>query len=204
MPNVPKVPGVPNLASYAAGTIALMIEDAIGSLVFGNSASVWGVYQDGLPVIDHDSFVAFDFRQDFSILDYPVEDGGFQSYNKVQLPPEIRVRVSCGGPISRRQAFLASIDAVMSTTELYDVVTPETVYLGYNFSHRDFRRAGDQHNGLIVVDLWLTRIRETSSATFTNTQQPPAAGQQNTGNVQPQTPNDRISSAFDAGGWRIE
>lgn len=203
MANVPKVPGVPSLGSYAASALTILIDDVI-NLVFGGTANVWGIYLDGSQVIEADSMAAFDLRQDLPTSDYQVEEGAFQSYDKVQLPAEIRVRVACGGDIAARQRFLASIDAVMNTTDLYDVVTPEEVYQGYNFTHRDFRRTGDQGNGLITVDLWLTQIRESSQATFTNTQTPAAAGQQNSGNVQPQTPNDRVSSPFSAGNFQVQ
>lgn len=203
MANVPKVPGVPSLGAYAASLITLLIDDVI-NLVIGGSENVWGIYLDGDRVIEADSLAAFDLRQDNPISDYQVEDGGFQSYDKVQLPTEIRVRVACGGDIAARQTFLQSIDAVMNTTDLYDVVTPEAVYPSYNFTHRDFRRSGDQGNGLIVVDLWLTQVRESAQASFTNTQTPGGAGQQNSGNVQPQTPSGTISNGFSDGNFQVQ
>lgn len=201
--SIPKVPGVPNLASYAASSILLMISDAV-NLIIGSQQNLWGIFLDGDLVLESDSMVSFDLRQDLPISDYQVEEGAFQSYDKVQLPVEIRVRVSAGGDIANRQRFLQSIDAVMNTTDLYDVVTPEEVYVGYNFTHRDFRRQGDQGNGLIVVDLWLTQVRESAQSTFSNTQTPGAAGQQNTGNVQPQTPSDTVSQGFLSGGWKVQ
>ena len=112
--------------------------------------------------------------------------------------------VSAGGSIANRQAFLASIDAVMNTTDLYDVVTPETVYTGYNFTHRDLDRTSDKGNGLITVNLWLIEIRETSTATFSNTQQPAEAGQQNSGNVQPQPTTSYIDQNFSNGNWSVQ
>lgn len=203
MANVPKVPGVPSLGAYAASAISLLIDDVI-NLVIGGNENLWDIYLDGSPVIDFDSFAAFDLRQDLPVSDYQIEEGGFQSYDKVQLPIEIRLRVTCGGDVAARQAFLQSIDAVMNTTDLYDIVTPEAVYQGYNFTHRDFRRSGDQGNGLIAVDLFMTQIRESAQATFTNTQTPGGAGQQNSGNVQPQTPSDTISNAFTDGGFQVQ
>ncbi len=200
---IPKVPGVPSLASYAASSIALLIADAI-NIVFGAPQSLWGIFLDGEVVLESDSMVSFDLRQDLPTSDYQIEEGSFQSYDKVQLPTEIRVRVSAGGDLARRQRFLQSIDAVMNTTDLYDIVTPEAVYLNYNFTHRDFRRQSDQGNGLIVVDLWMTEIRESSQTTFSNTQTPGAAGQQNSGNVQPQTPNDTVASGFSSGGFKVQ
>lgn len=203
MPNVPKLPGVPPLASYLADPIVLMVADLVGSF-FGAGAAQWGIFLNGAPVIEFDSTIAFEFRQDLPVPDYPVEEGGFQSYNKVQLPQDIRVRLSTGGSIAKRQRFLQSIDEVINTLELYDVVTPEVVYLGFNFTHRDFRRTAEAGNGLIVVDLWMTEIRETSTATFSGTQTPQGAGQQNTGNVQPQTPNAIIFDGFGLGGWGVQ
>ncbi len=202
---IPKVPGVPGLMSYAANSIVLLVADLVG-FAFGGSpgSNPWGIYLDGEPVIEFDSTISFDLRQDFPISDYQVEDGGFQSYDKVQLPTDIRVRLATGGSVSARQRFLQSIDAVMNTTDLYDIVTPEIVYTGYNFTHRDFRRNGSEGAGLISVDLWMTEVRETATATFTNTQTPSGAGQQSAGNVQPQTPPDRVSQGFAAGGWEVQ
>lgn len=197
MPNIPNLPGVPNLSSYSASTIILMTADILR--FFGvPSVPQWGIFRSGIPVLVADSVVSFEIKQDFSISDYPVEQGSFQSYNKVQLPTDIRVQLACGGDDAKRQAFLYAIDAVINTTDLYDVVTPERVYVGYNFSHRDFRRNAKNGVGLLLVDLWMTEIRQTGTATFTNTQQPGVAGAQATGNVQPQEPSPAFVQAFDA------
>lgn len=185
MPNVPKVPGVPALSSYSTNAITLLVADAIAFIAsFG--LPTWGVFRNGVPVIAADNTIEFDFRQDFPVSDYPVEQGAFQSYNKVQLPSDIRMQFSAGGDEANRQNFLRSIDRVMNTTDLYDVVTPEVVYLDYNFTHRDMRRSAKNGAGLIVVGLYLVEIRETASAALSNTQQPGEATAQGVGNIQPQ------------------
>lgn len=201
MPNVPRVPGVPMLRSYSAASIILIAGDLLRALT-GLATTRWGIFRNGVPVLVADNVVSFEFKQEFSLSDYPVEQGGFQSYNKVQIPSEIRVRVSAGGSDANRQAFLASIADVINTTDLYDVVTPETVYIGYNFSHRDFRREAREGLGLITVDLWLTEIRQTATATFTSTQQPGVAGRQANGNVQAVTPATAVSEAVGDAGVR--
>ena len=66
-------------------------------------------------------------------------------------------------------------------------MTPEKVYLGYNFTHRDIHRA-DGRVGLIVADLWMIEIRETSTSLFQNTATPAVAGQVNSGVKQADTP----------------
>lgn len=202
MPIVPNVPGVPSLSSYATGAIALLVSDAVS---FALSAAIprWGIFRNGVAVIASTNTISFEMRQDFPISDYPVEKGAFQSYNKVQLPGDIRVSVSRGGSETERQQFLKSIDAVINTTDLYDVVTPEQVYTNYNFSHRDVRRAAKGGVGLITVDLWLTEIRESSTASFQNTQQPGIAGQQGVGNMQATTPIPYIQNQVSSGAWVI-
>jgi hypothetical protein len=194
MPAIPNVPGVPALTSYSLPATVLLVGDVLREIL-GPFASQWGIFRNGFPVIFGDNTVSFDFKQDFTIAEYPTERGGFQSYNKVQVPTEIRVRVSCGGSAARRQAFLASISAQMSTIDLYDVLTPEGVYIGYNFTHRDERRTAERGLGLITCDLWLKEVRLTATSTYTNTAQPGVAGGQGLGNVQPQSVDPKIAAA---------
>lgn len=206
MPNVPNLPGVPPLASFSSTTFDLLTSDVITALT-GAALPVWGIYLDGEPVIAADNTIDFEFKQDNPISNYPVEQGGFQTYDKVQLPADIRMRFSAGGSETNRQDFLSSIDAVMNTTDLYDVVTPEVVYTSYNFTHRDFKRTSQNGVGLITVDLWLEEVRVSAPATFSNTQQPSEASQQGNGNVQAQTPpqavETKVSTTVDngGGGW---
>lgn len=185
MPNVPNVPGVPALLSYSPFSVVLLVQD-VARAVLGPFVTRWGIFLNGVPVLAADNQISFEYLQDFPISDYPVEKGGFQSYNKVQLPGDIRVSFSAGGSEENRQAFLASVDAVMNTISLYDVVTPEKIFLGYNFTHRNFRRTAQRGVGLIVVELRLTEVRPVVTTTFTSTQQPGIAGRQGAGAVEPQ------------------
>ena len=193
---VPNVSGVPPLSSFQLGPVALVLADAVGGIEGLGSGPQWGIFLDGAPVLDYDSFVSFDYKQDYVISTYPVENGGFQSYDKVQLPFDVRVKVSAGGSIANRAAFLASIDAVIGDTNLYDVVTPEITYTSVNFTHRDVHRAAANGLGLLVVDLWMEEVRETGSTAFQNTQQPGEAGQVGGGNVQPVTPTQTQLNAM--------
>lgn len=195
--DVPNVPGVPPLPSYGPNLVAVVAETAIALLIGAAIGPQWGIFLGGAPVLAANSTVDFDFKQDFVVPTYQQEDGGFQSYDKVQLPIEIRVRVSSGADPASRAALLQSIDAVMNTLSLYDVVTPDEVYTSFNFTHRDYPRDAAKA-GYIVVDLWLTEIRVTSTSTYGNTQQPGNAGQTSTGAVQPTTPNQQVQQSFDA------
>ena len=198
MVDVPNVPGVPSLSSFASDIPEFLVGDVIAPLLinalFGPQ---WGIFLFGIPIILADNTVTFEVKQDFPISDYQVEAGSFNSYDKVQLPQELRIQVSCGGSEVKRQAFLASIDLQMNTTLLYDVVTPEQVFLNYSFHHKDYRRTAHQGLGLITVDLWMTQIRQSATALFQNTQVPGIAGQQSFGTQQTQTAPPSVEGQVD-------
>lgn len=189
MPDIPNVPGVPALTNYAIGNFTLVTSDLIGILAGGLINNVWGIFLFGIPVLAAaDSFVAFETKSDYSVPDYPVEQGSFQSYNKVALPREIRVTACCGGSEVRRQVFIDSIDLLIPNTFLYDVVTPERAYLNYNFTHSDMTRQAQRGVGLVTVNLYLTEIRQSAIAAFLQTAIPGIAGAVGLGNVQASAP----------------
>lgn len=189
MPDVPNLPGVPVLSSYA--TDALKVELLVTDLLIlfpGALTPQWGIFLDGEPIIVPDTIVNFEYKQDWSIMEYPIEQGSFETYNKVQHPFETRLRMSTGGTKAARQAFLAQLQAIAGDLNLYDVVTPEIVYPSCNIMHVDYRRAAQQGANMITVDVWLKQINDNVETTFSNTQQPDGASPVSGGNVQPVTP----------------
>lgn len=199
--DIPNVPGVPPLAAYALNEPALLFTDAISALLSAAGLSLWGVYLNGLPVFPMaNSTVSFEFKQDWNIGTYPVEDGGFQSYDKVNLPYDVKVKIASGGSPIERQALLMAVDAASRTLDLYDVVTPERIYQSCNIMRYDYRRSASNGVGMIVFDIWFQEIRVTSSATFTNTAQPGEAGQTGVGNVRPETPSADVTNRLSAVG----
>jgi hypothetical protein len=198
MPNVPNVLGVPPLSSYAPGGIpTLLVADAI-QFVLSLFAPQWGIFLSGSPVILADNVVDFSYKQEWTVSDYPVEQGGFLSYDKVAVPYDARVRFSAGGSAADRQAFLNSIEAVADTLELFDVVTPERVYNSANIFHYDYRRASRNGVGLIIVDIWLVEIRTTATAAFSNTNQPSGASPVAGGQVQAKAPTNAEAATIGA------
>jgi hypothetical protein len=186
MPNVPNVPGVPALTSYTVGVITLLTADAI-SLLLGTPQSLWNVFLDGAPAFDFQSIAGFGYKQDWVIADYPTDDGGFFSYDKVQLPFECHLRITSGGTEEERQALIEEVTAAANTLNLYDIVTPEKVYPSCNVSRINYDRTAERGAGMIVIDVTFQEIRSSQAAAFSNTQQPGSAGQQGVGNVQPTT-----------------
>lgn len=145
------------------------------------------------------SFIDFEYGQDWPISNAPQEQGAFQSYDKVTLPFDVKVRVASGGSPSVRQAFLSTCLSIANSLSLFDVVTPEMTFTSINCTHIDFRRTAERGLTLIVVDLWFQWINESASTQFTNTQQPGDSGQQALGNVQGQSPSPAVQSAVSGG-----
>jgi hypothetical protein len=217
MPNVPNVPGVPLLSSYSGTNTALLFSDGITALrgIIGAGwgvyldgspiitpatmftqqlgstlssiatiASLIGL-PNIVPVIA--STIEFDYSADSPISNYPQESGAFQSYNKVQMPFDVKLKLGCSGSASQRQAFFDTLEALRTSTVLVDVVTPEKVFSGCNCKHIDYLRRGGRGVDLVIADAWFEEVREIEASTFSNTAAPGAAGQQSIGNVQPQT-----------------
>jgi hypothetical protein len=201
--NVPDVPGVPAI-NFAAGSeagIELLSADTISI----NGPSQWGIFSDGTAVVTADSVADFTFKKEFALSDYLVEEGAFETYDKVMIPFDCRIRFAAGGSSSNRQALLDSIDAISGDLNLYDAVTPEATYTSCNVTHYDYRRTSTNGVGLIIVDVWLLQVRVVSgSGTGTgNTAQPSGADAQNDGTVQTTEPTSTQENTVSSGNFSL-
>lgn len=181
-PNVPDLPGVPPIPrdpNAVVSTIVNLVADALGLSGVG-SAPVWGIFLDGDLAIEPDNIMAFGFKKTFSTPSYPIEQGGFESYNKVQRPFTPRIRVTKSGSIGDRYAFLQDVDAAVSSLNLYDVVTPEATYSSVSLNIYDYNRSGLHGAGMLIVDIEAEEIRQTASSAFSSTGQSTVTSSTNT------------------------
>jgi len=172
-PNVPfSIAGVPAVLRRAQADV-----DAREALAQAQARSVdqlatktWGIFTaGGTPVIKPDAIVAVEHAVDYRIADYPIEQGGFESYNKVATPFGIRVAVSKGGTLAERQQFLTAVDALVASLELFDVVTPEKTYVGVNVERSGLSRTASAGAGMLTVELSLREVRRAAKAIFSTT-----------------------------------
>ncbi len=171
----------------------LLTNDLIRSFLAGISGPQWGIFQNGALVLYPDTIVSVDFKRNWSVADYPVEEGAFESYDKVQAPFDTRVRMALGATRADRAEFLAVLKEIADNTELYDVVTPDEIYSSVNISHYDIKRSRTNGAAMIVVDIWLTEVRVTAVSQFSNTRSSSGSDTVNGGNVQ--------TSSFDESGF---
>lgn len=191
--NVPDVDGVPAVAFApgSGGDIILAAADAPEvAFLAGGLGPQWGIFRGGVPVVVCDTIVGFDHKADWAVADFPIERGAFESYDKVAIPFDVRLVFTAGGSAAKRAALLASLKTVVGDLNLYDAVTPETVYPNVNFIHLDYRRSAQQGVGLLTVSVWCQEIRQVASSANGganapgNTAEPSGANQVNGGTVQ--------------------
>lgn len=173
---VPNVPGVPPLLGglIAVALPPLVTADAIGVATFGLGPR-WGIFKDGAPVVYSDNVVSMDARKESVIADFPIEGGGFESYDKVRRPFDVRFRLSTGGSVAARSAMIQSVKAIADDFELYMFVAPDDVWENVNVQHFDYHRAAEHGNGLFFVDVWGWQIQLNTSSSLANTQSPASA-----------------------------
>lgn len=193
-PNVPNLPGVPQIVRSpqfpAAPPVLVSAAIAVGRLFQALlSTPQWGIFRhvkptpasspDELdevvivakrrPAIVPDNFMSFDYRNEFSVSDYPVQDGNFASYNKVANPFENFVRMTKGGTKQERKAFLDAIDSICASLDTFDILTPERTFLNVNPFRFTLTREGNQGAYYFAeADLYFREIREVT-ATYTTT-----------------------------------
>lgn len=185
-PNVPDLPGVPNvLRQLPAGPPAILGSIAgIAQLMRAfTSPPVWGVFEhidppvtlpsqpDGLeevvitgrvklkPVVTPDSIRDFGYSNEWSIATAPTQNGAFADYNRVNNPYEVTLRMTKGGTERDRHNFLQEIESLDNTT-LYDVVTPEKRYFNMSLMRYEINRQGEKGAfWLSEVDLTFREVR---------------------------------------------
>lgn len=198
VPLIPRSPNFPPLAGIGLG----VLEGIIWRSFQINSR--WGIFDsqgralgnpqnlilESIGIGSTLSTASVEFTKETRVSDFPLEKGGFASYNKVELPAEPIVTLNISGSDSARQAFLNDVDKACKSTDLYDVVTPEITYKGYSIERYNYQRKSERGCTLLRVEIGLKEVREVS-AQFTKAapKQPGAQPQVDNGKVQAQQPD---------------
>lgn len=168
VPPVQRNPNVPNVS------VERLTKDA--DSLSTDQSIIWGIFgQSGGLALRPDNITAFEFQREYRISDYPIEEGSFESFNKVTLPYDIRVVMTKGGSLSDRKTFLDAVDAVVASLDLYTIVTPERAYVNANLVRQDYRREATSGVSLLMVELHAVEIRTKVSVQFSSSSTGPLA-----------------------------
>lgn len=197
-PDVPAFRGVPQLrrSPTALQIRALAIATAaIHGRLWQSAQSQprWGIFnQQNERVVVPDSVLAFDYRNEYRVADFPVQRGAFASYNKVATPFDIAIRLSKSSDLEGRARFLEAIDAASRSLELFYIVTPERAYYDVNIVRYEVTRRDNRAAYFLTdVDVYFREIRQvaaqysSTTAATRNAQQPSARPSVSQGIVQP-------------------
>ncbi len=183
-PNVPLVPGVPLIPRSAAfpsnPAIALGLVQALLWQVF-QTQSQWGIFNSaGQPIFNVDEFnlitnsvmttEGVDYSKETKVSSFPIEQGSFASYNKVETPASPVVTLCFSGSDANRAAFINTIDTACKSTDLYSIATPEVTYINYSIVRYGYSRRNANNAYMYTVEIGLEEIREVS-AQFTKVSQ---------------------------------
>lgn len=187
-PNVPPYPGVPPLvrAQNAIVPILTEISDDAHAIINAFKGPQWGLFDSqGRQALVADSVASIEFKRDYRVASYPIEQGGFQSYNKVETPYDVRLMFTIGQTSTARAGFLATTDDIVASTLLFSAATPEATYISISPYSYSYRRETKNGATLLKVDLLCVKVRQNTTSQFSNTQQPSGANTVNNGLVQP-------------------
>ena len=192
----------PTWGIYLNGVAVIQPASPLGQLINSALAPISTVaglvgLPNIVPVVA--STVDFEFAADSPISNYQQEQGAFQSYDKVTLPYDVKMRLACQGNTSQRQAFLSTCIAIKNSFALFDVVTPELPFTGVNCTHIFWDRNAKKGATLIVVELGFAEIPVNAQTAFTNTAQPGESAPLALGNVQPSPVGANIQTGFSSG-----
>lgn len=192
-PVVPNAPGVPPVARLPGAAIpaspVLLIADAASVVqsvasLFGTS---WGVFDsNGNQVVGQGvnsilnvvtglgtgNVLDLDFHASWAISESPVEQGAFQSYNKVQRPYDVSLTVTAGGSNANRSLLLNQVIALMPSTDLFTVGMPEQSIASVNPINYAFSRRADRGLGLLIITIFFKQIRPAGNPQFSTTGTP--------------------------------
>ena len=218
--------GAPTYAVVTAGNSAT--SGGFISSIAGATAGTLGLTGGGKPVITPDSVISLEWHGEERISDYPVENGGFASFNKVAVPYDLRIVMTCAGlnyvqsaltkvtqqldqaltslglafgqPMGR-DAFLSALDSMLNSTQCYDVVTPDKVYKNVNLVSYSHAKKHDEGATMIVAELIFREVRTSASASYSNpivSTSESAASDVNVGTVNGSSASASQTSMFNA------
>ena len=191
MANPPGVPSLLTPVTFLSFSALLSFDTFIG---YGaGETPLWGIFFNGAPVVAADTVTSLGYEQNWAVAEYPVERGGFESYDKVNNPFRIRIQFVSGGSEEKRQALLDSIAGIGDQLALFDVMTPEEIYVSVNVDGYSYRRTSNNGLGLMIVDVTLVEVRQEGITDYKNDFKSPVSPSgfraDPIGNVQSSTPS---------------
>lgn len=159
---------------------------------------------NGNLVITPDSVIDFDINADSDINTHPVEPGtsgpsvGFEAYNRVQQPINIRMTLACQGKNMTRSAFVQTLIGLREGTEIVTIATPDTTYQNMVLKGFGYKKSAERGAVTIWADTqWLEERSNNVVVSPPSTSQPQGNAVDNLGALSPGIPTLAQSAGID-------
>jgi len=184
-PKIPNLPGVPSLNRISSGVnfpkFFMGILTGIGWGLLKSEPN-WGIFDSsgkklgdsssgglfkkikGLLGESSLSTLSFEVKKETKISDFPIEEGGFASYNKVQMPNSPVITLIFSGSEAERMSFINDIDYACKSTELFSIITPEATYINHSIESFNYSKSNSGGGGWLQVEIFLKEIRQVAVA----------------------------------------
>ena len=115
-----------------------------------------------LEVCSFDCFFSFGYSNQNNVVQYPIEQGSFATYNKQNNPFDLEVAIVKNGlnfPFQKRD-FIKTLKKYADGALLVDVVTPSGTYLNCTISGLSFENNAEEWADAIKANLTVKEIRQ--------------------------------------------
>jgi len=152
----------------------------------------WTILADGGgSLVRFTSMISVDIFCEGQALSYPVEEGAFMTYNKVQSPIDIRATLATMGLPFEFADILDTLAQYKEEALKLMVVTPSAYFDSLTLQSYGHRHDQRRNANMLTVDLHLIEVKEVQSQTtnveVSSPKNPTSAGKVNTGKKQAQT-----------------
>lgn len=137
-------------------------------------ANTWPQYFGAWTILDHDTqlevcsfdcFYAFGYSKQTNVVQYPIENGSFATYNKQNNPFNLDVSLIKNGlnfPY-QKQTFIRTLQDYCDKPLYVDVVTPSGTYLNCTLSGLSFENSAEEWADAIRANLTVVEVRHIMS-----------------------------------------
>lgn len=158
-------------------------------MIPGANQGIWTILDEsGQTAVTFTSFIDIDLRNEGQALSYPIEEGKFANYNKIQAPLDIRVTLAVQGTETDFEYVLQKLDEYQKEAVKLSVSTPAALYENLTLETFNYTRNRENNSGMLTVELHLIEVREVetqvTTTVITKPKNPTSSGNTNTGKTQ--------------------
>lgn len=122
---------------------------------------------DGSEGINFTSLIEIDVRSAGEVCAFPVEEGSFASYNKVEEALSINIVLARSGDKEDQEETLKQLTEFKESTDLLALSMPTAFYDNLSLESFNYSKSYGQGVNYLIAELELKEIREVETASYT-------------------------------------